>query len=202
LAALSSSCYGYPQVPWTPAHFAETRTLLGLEPAIDFTLRDVDGNEHRLGALLQDRPVLLVMGSLTCPLYRGNLAPLNALARKPYDASSTFGDRVRMLHVYVAEPHPQTPDPSPYTGAVSEKAFSTIGQARDYGQRAGAARSARALIEGNQLQVVDDFTNPVWCSYGTCPNCAFLIRQDGTIANVQLVLSVPEMERSIREIVK
>jgi hypothetical protein len=27
--------------------------------------------------------------------------------------------------------------------------------------------------------------NPAWCTYGTCPNCAFLIRQDGPIDTVQ-----------------
>jgi hypothetical protein len=200
-SALSSSCYDWPATSWTPSHFALTLTRLGIEPAIDFTLRDVGGTAHSLRSLLQTRPVLLVQGSLTCPLYRGNVAPLNELAQKPYDAVSTFGDRVHFLHVYVIEPHPQGPDPSPYTGDVSEKSFSTIRQAQSYAQRVADARTARALLAGRQLQVVDDFTNPAWCSYGTCPNCAFLIRQDGMIDTVQLVLSVPTMERAIRALV-
>lgn len=35
------------------------------EPAIDFTLRDVDGNEYTLSELLQEKPVVLIFGSFT-----------------------------------------------------------------------------------------------------------------------------------------
>ncbi|UCC77848.1 MAG: hypothetical protein JSW37_05640 [Anaerolineales bacterium] len=35
------------------------------ELAIDFTLRDVDGNEHTLSQLLADKPVVLIFGSFT-----------------------------------------------------------------------------------------------------------------------------------------
>jgi len=50
--------------------------------------------------------------------------------------------------------------------------------------------------------LVDDLTpgpnNPVWCTYGTCPNCAFLIRQDGTVDTVPTWVDVSAMERAIR----
>jgi peroxiredoxin len=35
------------------------------ELAIDFALRDVDGNEHTLSQLLADKPVVLIFGSFT-----------------------------------------------------------------------------------------------------------------------------------------
>jgi len=50
--------------------------------------------------------------------------------------------------------------------------------------------------------LVDDLTpgpnNPVWCTYGTCPNGAFLIRQDGSVDTVHTWVDVSAMERAIR----
>jgi hypothetical protein len=44
-------------------------------------------------------------------------------------------------------------------------------------------------------------SNPIWRTYGTCPNCASLIRRDGTIGTVQTWLDVAAMERAIRALV-
>jgi len=50
--------------------------------------------------------------------------------------------------------------------------------------------------------LVDDlggpYTNPIWCTYGTCPNGTFLVRQDGVIATVQLWLDPAAIEQAIR----
>jgi hypothetical protein len=131
---------------------------------------------------------------------------LNALAAKAYDANSTFGDRVHFVHIYVIEPHPMRPDPCPYTGSVSENAYSTgRTQPRTYAEREAYARDTKQFITGKQIQLVDDLTpgrynNPVWCTYDTCPNCAFLIRQDGTIDTVQPWFNAGEMEQAMRRL--
>jgi len=115
---------------------------------------------------------------------------LNQLAAKSFDANHTFDDVVHFVHVYVIEPHPESPDISPYRGDVWEAGYSTLGQPTTYSGRVTNAQQTASLLTGNQLLVVDDLTpgqhnNPAWCTYGPCPNCAYLIRQDGTIDTVQ-----------------
>jgi hypothetical protein len=115
---------------------------------------------------------------------------LNTLASTSYDSTNTYADMVHLVHVYVIEPHPASPDPSPYSGVVWEEGYSTLGQPKTYDGRVSNALEQVPLIEGDQLLIVDDLTpgdlnNPVWCTYGPCPNCAFLIGQDGVIDTVQ-----------------
>jgi len=127
---------------------------------------------------------------------------LNSLAAKAFDATTTFGDRISFVHIYIVEPHPKAPEVSPYSGKVWEAQYSTKSQPHTYDQRRTNARDTAALVTGRQLMLVDDLTpganNPIWCTYGTCPNCAFLIRQDGTVDTVQTWVDVSAMERAIR----
>lgn len=113
---------------------------------------------------------------------------LNALAAKSYNGK-TYADAVHFVHVYVVEAHPRSPDPSPYNGKVWEAKYSSESMPRTYAGRVKNASKMKAAITGKQLVLVDDLTpgplnNPIWCTYGTCPNCSFLIRQDGLLAEV------------------
>jgi hypothetical protein len=130
---------------------------------------------------------------------------LNTLASATLAGGRTIGDAVHIVHLYVVEPHPQAPDPSPYSGAVSEAQYSTKRQPRTYADREAAARDMLPFVTGRQRIVIDDLSagavNPVWCTYGTCPNCAFLIRQDGTIDAVQTWFEPDAMERAILALV-
>lgn len=115
---------------------------------------------------------------------------LNSIAQASYDSTNTYADLVHLVHVYVIEPHPASPDPSPYSGVVWEEGYSTLGQPKTYDGRVSNALDMVPLLEGDQLLLVDDLTpgdlnNPAWCTYGPCPNCAFLIGQDGVIDTVQ-----------------
>jgi hypothetical protein len=130
---------------------------------------------------------------------------LNELAVKNFDASHTFDDLVHFIHVYVIEPHPQSPDLSPYNGEVWEAEHSSLRQPLTYAARVANAQQTVTLLTGNQLLVVDDLTpgqnnNPAWCTYGTCPNCAFLIRQDGTIDTAQTWFDATDMEAAIHSL--
>jgi hypothetical protein len=129
---------------------------------------------------------------------------LNALAATRLPDGRAIGDALHIIHVYVIEPHPQRPDPGPYSGVVSEAQYSTKRQPLTYADRLAAARDMRPFVTGPQRIIVDDLapgaTNPMWCTYGTCPNCAFLIRQDGTIDTVQTWFERASMEAAIRAI--
>lgn len=130
---------------------------------------------------------------------------LNQLATKLFDATETYDERVHFIHLYVVEPHPENPDPSPYTGNVWEMDYSTKGQSFTYDERVAAAQDMLPLVEGNQLLLVDDLVpgvrnNPVWCTYGTCPNCAYLIGQDGLIDTTQTWFDADNMEAAIKNL--
>jgi hypothetical protein len=132
---------------------------------------------------------------------------LNDLATETFDASTTYGDRVHIVHLYVIEPHPEAPDVSPYGGVVWETDYSTKRQPLTYPERVAAAQDTEILLEGNQLMLVDFLTpgelnNPVWCTYGPCPNCAYLIGQDGVIDTVQTWLNVDGMKRAIDQLLR
>jgi len=127
---------------------------------------------------------------------------LNSLVDKLYDGTHTYGDLIHFLHIYVVEPHPKGPDIAPNSGTVWEGPYSTLGQAFTYDDRVTNAANMIPLITGNQIILIDDLRpngpdNPLWCTYGPCPNCAYLIGQDGTIKRVQRWISASSMETSM-----
>ena len=130
---------------------------------------------------------------------------LNALAdRLVPGTSSRYADLVHFVVVYVIDPHPASPDPSPYRGTVWETPpGSDRRQPRTLDERIVLAREVRPLITGNQIQIVDDLTpgglvNPFWCTYGTAPNAAYLIRGTGVVHTVQTWFDATAMETAIR----
>lgn len=131
------------------------------------------------------------------------MTALNQVVTKAY-GGKTYGDFVHFVHVYTVEAHPMTPDPSPYSGKVWELAYSELGNPLRYEGRVENAKRMKPGLAGTQLLLVDDLTprsrnNPVWCTYGTCPNCTFLIRQDGTFHKVytKSMRTAAEMEAAL-----
>ena len=133
---------------------------------------------------------------------------LNELAAKVYTDTTTYADVVHFIHIYVIEPHPQSPDVSPYSGRVNEHEYSSgRSQPRTYNERLANARDIVPFISGNQLLLIDDLTpgdinNPLWCTYGPAPNSAYLVRQDGILELVQKWIDVPAMEQAINNLAK
>ena len=60
------------------------------EPAIEFTLKDVDGNTYTLSGLLKEKPVVMVLGSFNRPPIRRHCAPNK-------DLFEINGDQVHIL---------------------------------------------------------------------------------------------------------
>jgi hypothetical protein len=69
------------------------------EPVPDFTLPMVGGDFFHLSEYRGHKPVLLVFGSITCPMTAGSRAGLMKIFRD-------FGRRVQFLAIYVREAHP------------------------------------------------------------------------------------------------
>jgi cytochrome oxidase Cu insertion factor (SCO1/SenC/PrrC family) len=63
---LNSNCFNWPEEAFTPTNSATlTVALKEGEPAVDFTLRDPNGEGYTLSSLLATKPVLLVFGAFT-----------------------------------------------------------------------------------------------------------------------------------------
>jgi len=98
-------------------------------------------------------------------------------------------------------------DPSPYTGSLSERAYSTRRQPTNYESRVDLARETDALLKGERLMLIDEKrpksrANPVWCSYGPMPNTAYVIATDGTLRIVQMWENVEEIKEAIDQLLK
>lgn len=129
---------------------------------------------------------------------------LDELATKPFDEGRTYSDVVHFVNIYVPEPHPMSPDPSPYFARVNERVYSEVRQPRTYDERVSLAREVSMLLEGDQLMLVDEMpplrNNPVWCSYGPMPNLAYLIDRTGTVRLAQQWEDPPKIEAAIDEL--
>ena len=139
-------------------------------------------------------------------MYRRSVPALNGLATKQFDATRTYSEVVHFVNVYVTEPHPMT-DPSPYTGTPLERRYSTRRQPTTYRDRVALAGEVAALLEGEQIVLVDEMSprprvNPVWCSYGPMPNSAYLITMDGTLHLVQQWEDPRQLETAIDELLR
>ena len=176
--------------------------LQARDRAVEFTLADVEGVEHTLSDMLETKPVLLVIGSYTCPVYQEALPKLNAMSAAAF-GETTLGESVHFVHVYVPEAHPLGPDPAPHLGAVSEEEYSTLGQPRNYADRLVNARRLIPSIDPSHLMLVDDlapraYDNPIWSTYGSGAASAWLIGQDGVIAAAHVWLDTKTLEKSMR----
>lgn len=177
-SALVTDCFGWPADDFTKRNHADVGARLHVgDRAVDFTLRDVNGKEVHLADVLADHPVLLVQGSWTCPRFQDERAGLEETLKR-------FRNSVTVLHVYNVEAHPAGKDPSPYSGKPWNLRFSDRKQATTYDER---VRYAKDIARDTSMQVLVDNlgrtgANPVWCTYGTCASCSWLIGQDGTIA--------------------
>jgi hypothetical protein len=184
-------CFDWPDREFSRANRATRGEFLHAgDRAVDFTLDDVAGRPVRLGALLEERPVLLVQGSHTCPVFQERLPGLRATAER-------YEGQIHALVVYNIEAHPKA-EPSPYRGVPTEHEYSDRGQPRSYAERAANARTvdagkARVLVDALDGRA----SNPVWCTYGTCPACAWLIRQDGVIETLHDWYDPTSMDASI-----
>ena len=150
------------------------------ETAPDFTLYDLQGEAFHLGsALAEGKPVLLVNGSYTCPVFRGKIAKLNRVVRD-------FGSEVTIAVIYTIEAHPDV-DTSVYfgyvnTGRANQNAGILYRQPTTYGERKDIVTDMLNAIEIDAPVYLDGPCNEWWSVYGYAPNNAYLIDTDGTIA--------------------
>ncbi|MBR9922400.1 MAG: T9SS type A sorting domain-containing protein [Bacteroidetes bacterium] len=145
----------------------------------EFNLFDLDGNEIIMSELLDNgKPVLMVAGSYTCPVFRNRVPLINQLALD-------YPDELEIIIIYGVEAHPHI-DISPYFGYVSTtnqniNAGILYQQPTTYGERKSIVSD---MLNDMDIQVpvyLDGPCNEWWSHYGPAPNNAYLIDTDGII---------------------
>jgi hypothetical protein len=124
-----------------------------------FELPTTDGGRVSTDDVATDaRPMLLVFGSLTCPVTESGAGGLRELHAR-------YGSRVRFIMVAVREAHP---------GA-------SIGQPRTFEQKARNATILKAHHGFAFETAIDDLDGTVHRAFGPRPNSAYLIDTGGRI---------------------
>jgi hypothetical protein len=146
------------------------------ESAPDFVLKDTSGKEWHLETL-KGQPVVLIIGSGSCPLTQGNLPGLQALYPE-------YMDRSTWLMLYVREAHPGENMPGHKT----------------YEQKRSQAEYFKNVTGTQWPVLVDDLDGSVHKSYKLLPNSIYLIDADGKISFIGEVSHAPTLSKALNQL--
>jgi len=151
------------------------------------------GAQQSLARLWQKRPVLLVTGSLTCPVSRREIPSVEGIRKK-------FGDRVFVAVLYTQEAHPSA-GPFPYEDHGQPKQNRIEGlaraQPRTLEERGKLADEFKDRLRLSVPVVLDDMRNQAWETFGGGPNMALLVDRDGVVHAKQGWFDDDEMQEEI-----
>jgi len=148
------------------------------QTAPDFTLYNSNGQSFNLSSALQlGKPVLVINGSLTCPVFRNKIDKINQV-------QSQYGNTLTTLIVLTVEAHPT--NISPYFGYVNitgqnQQEGILFPQPQTYGQRLRLSDTLQQRYSISVPVYVDLPCNSWWTTYGPAPNNAYLIRPNGDV---------------------
>ncbi len=149
--------------------------------AFDFTLYDRLGNPLTLSKILtQKKPVLLISGSYTCPIFRFQVPTINEVVKR-------YGDQVNIYIVYTFEAHPVI-DEQPFGDDVesdnrNQQENILFRQPKNYGERKSLVDSMLKSMEINAPVIIDGPCNEWATHFGPAPNNAYLIDTSGTVVS-------------------
>ncbi len=152
-----SNTYGYRRFTPEEYDFTVDDGLKAGDTFKDAKLRKLDGQTVHLSDYLNEKPLVLETGSMTCPMYAQSVPPMMKLMEKYPELDHVL--------LYVREAHPGELQPQHRTEA--EKIDAAKKTKRRYGD-------ARTIL-------VDDVNGTAHRRYGTMPNSIFVIAPDGKI---------------------
>lgn len=148
------------------------------DTAYDFKLYSINGDSFSLSQKLSNgKPVLLVSGSYTCPVFRNKVALINSLA-------ATYAGQLEIAVIYTVEAHPT--GISSYFGYVNvtqqnQNAGILYSQPATYGERKTVCSDMLQDMSINVPVYLDAPCNIWWNTYGPAPNNAYLIAPNGIV---------------------
>lgn len=164
-------------IPWYLGGFDSSGYHVG-EYVPDFTLYDTQGGSFTLSdKLATGKPVVLISGSLTCPVFRNKVGIINSMM-------STYAGLVETAVIFTVEAHPT--DTSPYfgyinTGSANISSGITFPQPVNYGERKLLADTLSHWVSCQAPIYLDDPCNGWWSHFGPAPNNAYVITPNGQV---------------------
>lgn len=163
------------------SHFNDLAPRPG-QVAPNVKVRMLDGSEVELFELLQGRPVVLQLGSHSCPVYRYRRFDM-------FELQDEYRERVDFVVVYTTEAHP-VGAPSPYRDEewltfINRVTNTRVPQSSTIEQRISQAAWSTRELERTDLVVVDGMENRAWRSFGAAPTAAFVLDGQGNVVLTQ-----------------
>jgi len=156
-----------------------TSGLQAGDTAFDFLLYDLNGDSlHLQDALSHGKPVLLIAGSYTCPVFRGKVDEIN-------DVVNAYPGQVEVYIIYTIEAHPDS-DTSVYFGYINPTTQNIqqgilYGQPQTYGERKQIISDMLSSMSISAPVFIDGPCNNWWNAYGLAPNNSYLIDTTGIV---------------------
>lgn len=148
----------------------------------EFYFADTGGTMYSLSGMLADnKPVLLITGNYTCPIFRDNIQTYLP------QLINDFGSQINIYIIYELEMHPQSPWISPISGTVwmateNIQAGIYFPQPWTYSDRKFLARFTQTQLGINVPILIDSPDNAWWLNYGPSADNCYLVRPDGHVA--------------------
>lgn len=161
------------------AHFKTEAPAVG-ENAPDFELKTPAGDIVSLTDLLGEKPIVLQLGSHTCPVYRYRRFSMSKLYRD-------YADKAHFLLIYTLEAHPVGAI-NPYVDKEWVSSFNyltntLVEKHENAEQRQKMAAHSTSKLNVAYPVVVDNMNNEIWRAYGRAPSAAFVIDKQGRVVS-------------------
>ncbi len=171
-------------------HFDSQAPALG-QPAPNFALTDVDGEKVSLDQLIGSKPIVLQLGSHSCPVYRYRRFSMETLRKK-------YAGRVHFQMIYTLEAHPAG-SKSPYAegewltwwNRMTDVRVRQPGTTRE---RMTTALMSRDTLALNYSVAVDTMDDTTWRAYGAASSPGFVIDRNGRIVLRQVWIDPEEID--------
>ncbi len=167
--------------------------------APDFELKTVEGKSIRASTLWSNKPTVIMMGSHTCPIFRGKVNDFEGLVQE-------FSNKANFVVLYTIEAHPKG-DPSPYKDRewvvpANEKIGLRVAQPKTMEERTARALTCAGAMKLTVSVVVDRMDNGAWKAYGSAPNSGFLIGSDGKVIEQEPWFDPPAMRAALKALTR
>jgi tetratricopeptide (TPR) repeat protein len=143
--------------------------LLG-HPAPDVVLQRPDGSAFSL-ASLRGRPLVLVVGSYTCPQLRHGVPEINRLFER-------HREHARFLLAYIREAHPEG---EAWESTINQREGISLPEARSVPERAEHAALCRRKLEIPYEAALDGLDGKAEAAFRAFPSHVFVIDAQGTV---------------------
>jgi len=177
-------------------HFEDEAPALGT-PAPKVTLTDLEGNLVELQSLLGDRPVVVQLGSYTCPVFRYRRFDMQPLRAR-------YSGQVDFVVLYTTEAHP-VGSKSPYVDREWVPWHNRLTRVKtresvSLDERRAQAEFSLKQLHSNARFLVDSMGNSGWQAFGRAPSAAFLIDKEGIVQFRQVWIEPTRLEAEIKRL--